>query len=187
MHFTKTIKTSFRGYPSITEDVNNLLAESGVKEGYCIVALNGLTTALGITSFWDPRGLDDLLDEIDRNFPNKVIFLNQESPFDAAGRVKTTVIGGSALLLISEGKLVLGSSQGLVLLEFDGPRERSYHVDIVERPVMLTRHSIKTEYMGMYDLTLEISRTVKESGVKSGICHISMLHSTAGLILTLNK
>ncbi len=182
-HFQRTIQTEFRGCLSITADVNDLLRESGVREGYCIITLDDPSIALGITSFWDARGLDDLLDEIDRNFPNRVDFLNQESPLDAAGRVRSAVIGNTAMLLISDGKLVLGSSQGLVLLEFDGPRERGYHAAFAARPVVLTKHSLKTEYMGMHDLTPEIARAVEESGMKSGVCHVSMLHSTAGLLL----
>lgn len=184
MFFLRTINTSFRGYPSITADVNGLLAQSGVTEGYCIVTLEDDTTALAITSFWDQRGLDDLFDEIDRNFPSKVSFQNQSSPFDASGRVKATVIGSSAMLLVSGGKLVLGSSQGLVLLEFDGPRERNYSVSFIEKPVILSRHSLTTRYMGMHVLTPEIKLALESSGVKEGICHISVLHSTAGLVLS---
>ena len=183
MHFVRTIQTSFRGYPSITAELNDLVATSGVQEGVCLVTLEDHTTALGITSFWDPRGLDDLLDEIDRNFPSKVYFQNQESPFDASGRIKSAVVGSSALLLIEGGQLVLGSSQGLVLLEFDGPRERTYRVDIIKRPVIIKRAKLSTEFMGMHDLTGEIGEMIRESGVAEGVCHISVLHSTAGILL----
>lgn len=183
MHFTRLITTKYRGYSSITEDVNGLLSQSGVTEGYCVVTLADHTTALGITSFWDPRGLDDLMDEIYKNFPSKVNFQNQESPFDASGQVKASVMGRSAMFLISDGKLLLGSSQGLVILEFDGPREREYQVDFVQCPVVLSTHRLKTRYMGMHNLTLEINKTVEDSGIKKGVCHISMLHSTAGLLL----
>ena len=183
MHFVRTIKTSFRGYPSITAEVNDLIATSGVKEGMCLVTLEDDTTALGITSFWDPRGLDDLMDELDRSFPSQVNFQNQESPFDASGRVKSAVVGSSALFMIEDGKPVLGSSQGLVVLEFDGPRERTYRVDIIERPVIISRGKLSTDAMGMHDLTDSIGEMVRESGVSDGICHISVLHSTAGIVL----
>ncbi len=43
--------------------------------------------------------------------------------------------------------------------------------------------SVHTVYMGMHDLTESILREVKASGIQSGICHISMLHSTAGLLI----
>ena len=183
MHFVGTIKTSFRGYPSLTAELNELVASSGVQQGLCLVTLAGHTTGLAITSFWDPRGLDDLMDELDRNFPSKVHVLNQRHPFDASGRVKSAVVGSSALLLIDGGKLILGSSQGLVLLEFDGPRERVYRVDIFERPVTVQWGKVSTEFMGMHDLTADINAMIAGSGVHEGICHVSVMHSTAGILL----
>lgn len=183
MLFRKQLHTEFRSCHSITQDVNEMLAESKVKNGYCIVGLEGYTTGLGITSFWDPRGLDDLMDELDKNFPAKVHFENQTSTYDAAGRIKAAAVGNTTMLLIHNGKLVLGSSQGLVLLEFDGPRHRQYWVNFIEKPVSVVKKSLKTKYMGMHNITEEIQKEVTKSGVADGICHISMLHSTAGLLL----
>ncbi len=90
------------------------------------------TAALAITSFWDKRGLYDMMDEIDRNFPTRVSYLHQDSPFDASGHVKSATMGSSKMLIIQNGKMVLGSSQGLVLVEFDGPRERKVYIQLVE-------------------------------------------------------
>ncbi len=44
--------------------------------------------------------------------------------------------------------------------------------------------NLVTEYMGMHDLTNEVQGVVAASGVSNGICHISMLHSTAGLLVS---
>mgnify|MGYP000835224101 CR=1 FL=1 len=183
MLFTGQVCTEFRGCHSITDDINRMLQDSNVQEGYCVVCLEDHTTALGVTSFWDARGLDDLMDEIDKNFPARIDFKNQETPFDAAGRVRASVIGDSAMFLIKDGKLVLGSSQGIVMLEFDGPRVRHYTVNFVKCPIYMVKLSLKTEYKGMHDLTSSIRQEVIKSGVRDGICHISMLHSTAGLLL----
>lgn len=183
MRFKRTIKTDFKGYHSLTEDVNQLLQEVELENGYCVVSLDDDTTGLCITSFWDPRGLDDLIDSLDWNFPSKVHFKNQISPFDAAGRIKSVTMGSSALIMIQDRKLLLGSSQGLVLLEFDGPRERNYHADFVAGPVTHHKRTVNTEYMGMHDLTPEIVALIAQQGVKNGICHIAMPHSTAGLLL----
>lgn len=183
MFFREKVHTEFRGCHSITEDVNRMVAKSGVQNGYCVICLEDHTTGLGITSFWDPRGLEDLMDELDKNFPARVYFENQESTYDAAGRIKAAVLGDTVTLLIKDGKLIFGSSQGLVLIEFDGPRTRSYSVNVVEKPVRIIKKGVKTEYMGMHDLTAGIQEEVTKSGVKEGICHISMLHSTAGLLL----
>ncbi|MEI3174506.1 MAG: hypothetical protein V8S76_10710 [Lachnospiraceae bacterium] len=63
MFFRRTIRTKFRGCHSITADVTELLKETGITEGYCTVCLPDHATGLGVTSFWDPRGLEDLMDE----------------------------------------------------------------------------------------------------------------------------
>jgi len=50
--------------------------------------------------------------------------------------------------------------------------------------MFINKKSLSTEYMGMHDLTQEVQAVVTESKVKNGICHISMLHSTAGLLIS---
>lgn len=183
MFYQKNLETEFRSCISITADVERFVAESGVKEGLCIIALPHTTAGLAITSFWDPRGLTDLMDEIDRNIPTRVSYKHQDSPYDASGHVKSALTGSSATLLIHEGKLVLGSSQGLVFVEFDGPRKRKFQVQIIERNMVIKKCGLRTEYMGMHDISKGIRKVVEESGIQNGICHIAMLHSTAGLLL----
>lgn len=186
MFETIQIKTEFKGYPSITADVYEIVKKSGVKDGICVVSVPHTTAGLCITSFWDKRGLDDLVDEIDRSFPARVSYKHQASPYDAAGQVKSAFISFSAMLLIKDGKLVLGSSQGLVLLEFDGPRLREVNVQVVEKPVHLVKYGVSTQYMGMHDITAQVREAAAQSGVKNGLCHVSMLHSTAGLLVCSN-
>lgn len=184
MYVKKTISTSFGGCFSITEEVCALIRESGVREGTCVVSLEGASTGLGITSFWDRRGLDDLLDEIGRNIPVRVDYNSQTSPYDAAGNSRGTLVGRSAMLLIHEGKPVLGSSQGLVLLEFDGPQQRVYHVQVTEARMDLTAYQLKTCCKGMHDITDQVRQAVAAGQAVDGICHISQLHSTSGLLLS---
>lgn len=43
--------------------------------------------------------------------------------------------------------------------------------------------TIQTNYMGMHDVTDLVCGVLKESGIRNGICHLSMLHSTAGLVI----
>lgn len=183
MFYKKELTTTFRSCTSITAEVNELVAQSGVKDGICLVSVPHTTASLVITSFWDPRGLDDLLDEIDRNIPTRVSYKHQDSPYDASGHVKSAMIGSSASLIISGGKLILGSSQGLVFVEHDGPRPREFYVEIIEKPVKLTKLSVPTVYMGMHDITDDVQKAVTDSGVQEGMCHISVLHSTAGLVI----
>ena len=184
MFIRKQLKTTFRSCTSVTAEVNQIVAESGVKEGICLISVPHTTASLVITSFWDPRGLDDMMDEIDRNIPTRVSYKHQDSPYDASGHVKSAMIGTSASLIIHGGKLILGSSQGLVFVEHDGPRPREFYVQIIEKPIVaIEKLNVPTVYMGMHNITESVVDVVAKSGVVNGVCHISVLHSTAGLVI----
>ena len=45
--------------------------------------------------------------------------------------MKCSLLGVSIPLIIDDGKLVLGGSQGIFFLEFDGPRKRKYYVKLI--------------------------------------------------------
>lgn len=127
------IETKFNDVINITEDVKNCVKESGVQEGICVVYNPHTTASLAVTSFWDPAGFEDLQDEICRLIPTKVDFMHQhDTPQDAAGHVKSAIVGISQTFIIHEGKLVLGGSQGIFFLEFDGPRKRQFIVKVAE-------------------------------------------------------
>ena len=127
------IETKFNDVINITEDVKSTVAESGVQEGMCIVYNPHTTASLAVTSFWDPAGFEDLQDEICRLIPTKVDFKHQhDTPQDAAGHVKSAIVGISQTFIIHEGKLVLGGSQGIFFLESDGPRKRQFTVKTIE-------------------------------------------------------
>ena len=127
------IQTKFNDVINITEDVKNVVKESGVQEGLCVVYNPHTTASLAVTSFWDPAGFEDLQDEICRLIPTKVDFKHQhDTPQDAAGHVKSAIVGISQTFIIHEGKLALGGSQGIFFLEFDGPRKRKFMVKVLE-------------------------------------------------------
>lgn len=117
----------------ITREVKEYVEESGIKEGTCMVFTPHTTAAIAVTSRMDPDGFDDVRDEISRLVPTRVDFKHQfDTPSDAAGHIKSTLIGVSMSFMIMDGVLFLGGSQGLFFLEFDGPRNRQYYVKVVE-------------------------------------------------------
>lgn len=127
------IETKFDDVINITEDVKSVVSESGVKEGLCVVYNPHTTASLAVTSFWDPAGFEDLQDEICRLIPTRVDFKHQhDTPQDAAGHVKSAIVGITQTFIIHEGKLILGGSQGIFFLEFDGSRKRSFIVKTIE-------------------------------------------------------
>jgi len=125
-------RTKFNDVYDIKNYVLEAVEKSGVESGICVVYTPHTTAGLTVTSFWDPKGFEDLQDEICRLIPTRVDFKHQhDTPFDAAGHVKSSLIGVSTSFIINDGKLLLGHSQGLYFLEFDGPRNREIFVKIV--------------------------------------------------------
>jgi len=116
----------------ITDEVRRVIRESGVAEGVCIVFCPHTTAGLTINSALDPATAQDLRHELDRLVPTRVDFIHIfDTPSDAAGHIKATLVGPQLTLIVHDGSLLLGSAQGVFLCEFDGPRRRQVHVKVV--------------------------------------------------------
>lgn len=119
-------------FRELTNEVKAYVRKSEIQTGLCIVHSPSVTSGLTISSFWDLRGLEDLQDEIDRIVPTRIDFKHQhDTPSDAAAHVKTSIIGTTLTFIISKGELILGHSQGIFYVEFDGPRNRDYYIKLV--------------------------------------------------------
>jgi secondary thiamine-phosphate synthase enzyme len=126
---TFSLETTGNGLVDITERVRESVRDSGVVEGIAVLWTPHTTAALSVVSFPDPKGLEDVADEIDRLIPTRIDFKHQhDTPQDAAGHVKSAIVGVSLSIIVDGGDVVLGHSQKIYLFEFDGPRTRSVHV-----------------------------------------------------------
>lgn len=126
------ISTKIGDIYEITNDVKQYVEECGIEEGTCVVFTPHTTAGFCVTSRMDPAGFDDLNDEIDRLVPTRINFKHQfDTPADAAGHVKCAMFGVSQTFIVTGGKLMLGGSQGIFFLEFDGPRQRNYIVKVI--------------------------------------------------------
>jgi len=125
------IKTKYNDVFDITDKVKKAVCESGVKEGICLVYNPHSTAGLAVYSPWDPKGFKDLDEEIRRLIPTRIDFKHQhDTPQDAAGHVKSAILGISGNFIIHEGELLIGGSQAIYFLEFDGPRNREFYVKV---------------------------------------------------------
>jgi len=116
----------------ITDSVKQIVHQSGIQEGICLITTPHTTAGLTITSYHDQAGFQDLVDEFSRLVPTRIDFKHQwDTPTDAAGHVKSSLISISLSLIVDGGALLLGHSQGIYFFEFDGPRKRSVHVQLV--------------------------------------------------------
>ncbi|GFI02384.1 MAG: YjbQ family protein [Lachnospiraceae bacterium] len=115
----------------LTPEIRKVILDSGLREGVCVVYCPHTTAAIVVTSRMDPAGFEDLKEEVSRLVPTRIDFKHQvDTPTDASGHIKSAVMGISATFLIGEGDLLIGSSQGIYFMEFDGPRKRKVWVRI---------------------------------------------------------
>jgi secondary thiamine-phosphate synthase enzyme len=120
---------------NITDQVQAAVRDSGLADGICVVFAPHTTAGLTINSGGDPATAEDIRSELRRLVPTRVDFHHTyDTPEDAAGHVKTTLTGCSLSLIVSGGQLVLGRSQRLLLVEFDGPRQRQVLVRVMADP-----------------------------------------------------
>lgn len=125
------LETKYNEVADITNQVKEAVSQSGIEEGICILYNPHSTAAVTLFSPWDPEGFKDLDEEIRRLIPTKVDFHHQhDTPQDAAGHVKSALMGNTLSLIVHQGELLLGSSHGIYFLEFDGPRKRKYYVKV---------------------------------------------------------
>ncbi len=116
----------------VTAQVRQAVRESAVRDGLCALIVPHTTAAMTINSALDAATAADILADMKRLVPTRLDFAHQyDTPADAAGHIKATLVGQSVMLVISEGELLLGGSQSLLFYEFDGPRRRQIQVKIM--------------------------------------------------------
>jgi secondary thiamine-phosphate synthase enzyme len=113
---------------NITEEVRRAAAESGVKEGICYVFVPHTTAAVTINENADPDVVRDIVSHMSSVVPESGDYRHSEGNSD--GHIKSSLFGCSETVFIEDGKLVLGTWQGVFLCEFDGPRSRKVYIKI---------------------------------------------------------
>ncbi len=117
----------------ITEGVSRVLATSDVEHGVATVFVTGSTAAI-TTMEHEPGGVVDLQALLERLIPVAADYEHNRRNHDtnAYAHLRAALIGPSESVPIVAGRLVLGTWQQLVLLDFDDrPRQRTVTVTIV--------------------------------------------------------
>lgn len=112
----------------ITAQVAEAVAASGVAEGWCTVYAPHTTAAVTINEAADPDVMADLLMALDRLAPWRGDYRHAEG--NAAAHVKAVLVGASVRVPVAQGRLALGTWQGIFFMEFDGPRRRQARVAV---------------------------------------------------------
>ena len=112
----------------ITRQVAEVVAASGVREGWCEVFVPHTTAAVAVNEAADPEVISDIIATLERLAPWQGPYRHAEG--NAAAHVKSVLVGPSVRLPVSGGRLALGTWQGVFFMEFDGPRSRQAWVDV---------------------------------------------------------
>ena len=115
---------------NITPEVNKIVQRVGFKEGVCYVYVPHTTAAVTINENADPSVPKDILNELNKIVPWDDRYTHMEG--NAAAHIKSTIVGSSVCIPISDGKLALGTWQGIFFCEFDGPRHREVFVQTIK-------------------------------------------------------
>lgn len=129
-----SLKTAgFCDIQDITELVQRVVSESGVRNGIACVANPGSTAGITTMEF-EPAAVADLKEALDRLAPQGRRYRHDDTWGDGNGfaHLRSALVGTSVSFPIREGKLVLGTWQQIVFLDFDNrPRTRRVAVTIV--------------------------------------------------------
>jgi secondary thiamine-phosphate synthase enzyme len=111
----------------ITHQVNQSLKELKCDQGVCFVYTPHTTAAITINENADPDVVRDILYGLEKIVPEKGY---HHSEGNSSAHIKSSLLGCSEQVLIENGKLVLGTWQGIYFSEFDGPRKRTVYVKV---------------------------------------------------------
>lgn len=113
----------------ISGKVKNAISDSGISEGFAVIYTPHTTAAITINENADPSVKSDIKLKIDDVIDNDPRFRHAEGNSDS--HIKSSLFGCSEHIIIDGGRPVLGTWQGIFFCEFDGPRTRKVHVQVV--------------------------------------------------------
>ena len=107
----------------ITAQAQAAVSQSGVTTGLCNLFVTHTTAAVIVSENWDPDVTSDLLRHLERLVPLESDYRHSEG--NSQAHILSVMLGTSINIPVREGKLALGRWQGVMVAEFDGPRERT--------------------------------------------------------------
>lgn len=128
---TFELRTARFAMHDITASVRQAVRESSIEEGLCVVYCPHTTAAITINENADPDVQRDLLFALADAFGDSDRAEFRHTEGNSHAHLKSSLVGASETIPISGGSLALGTWQGIYFCEFDGPRNRRFHVQII--------------------------------------------------------
>lgn len=114
----------------ITADVQRAIDSSGILNGICMLYVPHTTAAITINESADPSVKSDILAVLNNIIPWDANYKHLEG--NSPAHIKASLMGASQLIAIENGQLMLGTWQGIFFCEFDGPRTRNVHINLIK-------------------------------------------------------
>ena len=122
-----------RDYVNITDQVEDLVRKSGVKNGLCLVNAMHITASVYIND--NESGLiedyDEWLEQLAPHAPTSKYRHNRTGEDNADAHLKRQVMGREVVVAITDGKLDFGPWEQIFYAEFDGRRRKRVLVKII--------------------------------------------------------
>ena len=118
---------------NITNDVHHFISKNDCKEGQLLIFIDGSTAAIS-TIEYEPGLLQDLPELLESIIPMEKRYHHDDTWHDGNGyaHLRSTLIGTSMTVPVISGRVVLGTWQQIILIDFDnGPRNRSVILQFV--------------------------------------------------------
>lgn len=107
---------------NITREVQGTVTQTGLQNGMVTVFTPHTTAAITINENADPDVVRDILYETDKIIPLSDGYHHMEG--NSAAHIKSSLFGAGETIIVENGRLQLGTWQGIFFCEFDGPRQR---------------------------------------------------------------
>ncbi len=119
-------------------DLKDVIAKSGIKNGFVTVTSQHTTTAISINEN-EERLVEDVKTFLTQLVPPNDMYLHndialrdcpRDEPENAHSHLAAMLLDSSEVIALAEGELVLGQYQSVMLYELDGPRKRKVSVQV---------------------------------------------------------
>lgn len=136
MVFSKRITLSTKGFSdikNITDQVKNIVEKSGIKNGLAGVFAIGSTASVS-TMEYEPALVEDVRQQLEEFIPSNKHTRHSQTWGDDNGfsHIRATFMGPGITVPLSNGRLVLGTWQQIVVIDHDNrPRSREIFVQVI--------------------------------------------------------
>ncbi len=115
---------------NISGEIQKAVEEAGLEHGLVTVFVPHTTAAVTINENADPDVPRDILHEINKVIPFEDSYRHFEG--NSAAHIKSSLVGAGETIIVENGRLQLGTWQGVFFCEFDGPRNRQVWVQVIK-------------------------------------------------------